>query len=285
MKDNIYISSACIKERTIDKSIKRLIDLGFKNIELSGGTEYYEGITNDLLELKSRYSLNFLCHNYFPPPKDHFVLNLASLDDDIYSRSIDHVLNSIDLSIQLGAPLFGVHAGFLINPHSKELGKRISLRQIADKESAMARFILALSQIKKYNSNCEIYIENNVLSKENALTYGDNPFLLTHHEEYVELSNHENFSLLLDLAHLYVSCNSLDLNFEEQYTKLISNSSYIHISDNNGIADQNLGLIQGSQISQVLTKTEDLTNKLITLEVYESDKALVSTYQTVSDLC
>ena len=91
----IYVSSSCVKHNKIKDSVQDLVNNGFRNIELSGGTEYYDGFIDDLIALKKEYSLNYMCHNYFPPPKEPFILNLASLDDDIYARSLNHFKKTI----------------------------------------------------------------------------------------------------------------------------------------------------------------------------------------------
>ena len=101
----IFVSSSCIKNKLIKSSVEELAINGFKNIELSGGTEYYDNFENDLLDLKDKYSLNYRCHNYFPPPKKHFVLNLASLDNISFNNSFEHLKNVISLSKNL-AQLF-----------------------------------------------------------------------------------------------------------------------------------------------------------------------------------
>ena len=79
----IYISSSCIKAKTIKESVTILAEAGFKNIELSGGTQYYSSFETDLIKLQDKYGLNYQLHNYFPPPPNHFVLNLASINKDI----------------------------------------------------------------------------------------------------------------------------------------------------------------------------------------------------------
>ena len=73
----IFVSSSCVEHTKIKDSILELASNGFGNIELSGGTEYYENYIEDLLVLKKTFNLRYLIHNYFPPPKEHFVLNLA----------------------------------------------------------------------------------------------------------------------------------------------------------------------------------------------------------------
>ena len=108
----IFVSSSCVKNKKIKDSVEELAKAGFKNIELSGGTVFYENFENDLLELKEKYSLNYRCHNYFPPPKKSFVLNLASLSDDTFQMSFDHLEKVVALSNRLKADKFAFHAGF-----------------------------------------------------------------------------------------------------------------------------------------------------------------------------
>lgn len=40
----IYVSSSCIRNNNIAEIICSLSEKGIRNIELSGGTEYYEGM-------------------------------------------------------------------------------------------------------------------------------------------------------------------------------------------------------------------------------------------------
>ena len=99
----IYVSTACVKNNSIKESVLELAQLGYKNIELTGGTTYYDGFERDLLELKESHNLNYLLHNYFPPPNEHFILNIASLNNDIYDRSIEHCLRAVNLCKLLGS--------------------------------------------------------------------------------------------------------------------------------------------------------------------------------------
>ena len=122
----MYVSSACLKHEKIKDSVEELARNGFKNVELSGGTKYYRGYEEDLLGLKDQYDLNFLLHNYFPPPKEDFILNLASLNDAIYQKTLDHCERAILLARKLGSKKFGLHAGFFIDFAAKEVGKNIS---------------------------------------------------------------------------------------------------------------------------------------------------------------
>ena len=74
-----------------------------------------------LLSLKQKYSLNYRCHNYFPPPNDHFVMNLASDSDEIYKKTASVIQESIELSKNLDSKEYGFHAGFLTDITTSEI--------------------------------------------------------------------------------------------------------------------------------------------------------------------
>ena len=119
----IYISTGSIKNKSIQQSIDYLSENGIKNIELSGG-QHDPDIFQKLKSYKNK--INFMLHNYFPPPKVPFTLNLATLNDEIFEQSRNHIVNSIRISSKLEIPYYSFHAGFLIDPNPKELGKKIT---------------------------------------------------------------------------------------------------------------------------------------------------------------
>ena len=276
----IYVSSSCLKNNTIKQSVQELANEGYQNIELSGGTNLYEGYVDDLLELKEKYDLRYLLHNYFPPPKKPFMLNIASLNNELFEKSIEHCLNAINLCKILGSKKYGVHAGFLIDFTPDEAGKKILLRKVNDRAVAIDRLGQAWEKITKEAGNeVDLYIENNVYSKTNNDTYkGNNPFLLTDYNSYLELLEKVNFKVLLDLAHLKVSCHTLDLDFFVQSNQLIQNTDYLHISGNDGLSDQNYGIKDDVNIIKFFSN-KNLFNKTLTLEVYSGLDDIRSSYE------
>ena len=88
MKKKIFISSSAISSKNVEDNITFLAKNGITNIELSGGCSYSSNILNKLIILKKKYKLEYLVHNYFPPPKDNFVLNIGSCDDRHYKKTI-----------------------------------------------------------------------------------------------------------------------------------------------------------------------------------------------------
>lgn len=280
----IYISSSCVKHKKIKDSVQDLVDNGFKNIELSGGTEYYDGFEDDLLELKEKYNFNYVCHNYFPPPKEHFVLNLASLNDEIYKKSFNHLVQAIKLSNKLGAKKFGFHAGFFIDIKVSEIGKKISKDNLFDNEKAIQRFSNGFKELQTLAGDVKLYVENNVFSSTNYDTYdGDNIFMLTSSNEYAELKNKIDFNQLLDVAHLKVSSKTLGLNFKDELKKMITVSDYIHISDNDALHDLNHKLQKDSSLVSLM-KQQDLKNKDFTLEIYDDMNAIKDTYSILQEV-
>ena len=280
----IYVSSSCVKHAKIRDSVQELAENNFQNIELSGGTEYYENFENDLLELKDKYSLNYRCHNYFPPPKKPFVLNLASLNDETFQMSFDHLEKVIALSNRLGADKFAFHAGFFIDIRLSEIGKKLSRDNLFDKKEAVERFCNAYDVIKRKAKNVSLFIENNVFSKTNADTYdGENPFMMTNFDEYKSLKEKINFNLLLDIAHLKVSSKTLRLDWEEEFENMMSVSSYIHVSDNDGFHDLNNQLTKSSSLLTMLERS-DTRNKDFTLEIYDGMDAIKKSYKVLSEV-
>ncbi|ETR71593.1 MAG: xylose isomerase [Candidatus Magnetoglobus multicellularis str. Araruama] len=277
----IYVSSSSIKNEKIHETLIELFQNGFHNIELSGGSKHYNELKNDIISLKKQYHLNLLIHNYFPPPEQHFVLNLASLDDEIYTKTIEHYLLALDLSKTIGADCFSIHAGFLIDISPDEIGTNISLSQNNKKENAIERFSKGYNIIKQKAENINLYIENNVLNKKNFQTFNINPFLLTTAKDYFELKQSIEFNLLLDIAHLKVSCTTLGVDFEEELGKLASVSNYWHISDNNGLIDSNNPFFEDSEIVKLI---RNFSADIITLEVYDDINEIKRCHQILSNI-
>jgi len=278
----IYVSSACSKQRRIGAAIRELAKHGFQNIELSGGTEYYEGYEEDLLNLREKFNLNYLIHNYFPPPEDDFVINLSSLNDSIYEASVSHLRRSIRLAEQVGTKKYGFHAGFYVDIRINEIGKTISLCEPTGMEEAYERFCEGLKSIMRESKEVEIYIENNVYSKSNFNIYGNQiPVMLISALDYEKLKRHLSFKLLLDVAHLYVSSRTLNLDFDSQLDLMIMETDYIHLSDNDGYHDQNRGFRCGSNLLDKIEKWYS-RNKTITLEVYTGLQELRSSFDRVA---
>jgi len=259
----IYISTSCLRNDRISETIETLVEHGFQNIELSGGSRYYPGLKKDLRKLQEKYDLNFLLHNYFPPPSRDFVLNLASLNQEIAKRSMDLALEAIDLARYLNSPRYGLHAGFYIDAQVDSLGKLIRGEVYREKELAYEKFCKNWTILKSRAVGIDLYIENNVYSRENHREHGDDiPFMLLGSRDYGELKSRIDFKLLLDVGHLRVSCKSLCWSWEKELEALSADCDYFHLSWNDGYRDSNSSFPELQRISSILSG-----DKVYTLEI------------------
>jgi sugar phosphate isomerase/epimerase len=283
---SIYVSSYGLGFSRIDQTVKCLAEAGIREIELTGGSDWYADLEEGLFDLQKEFDLTFRCHNYFPPPKKHFVLNLASLDDEVWKMSKDHCQKALTLSGKMGAREYGVHAGFLIDIKLDELGKAVENRELFDRERALDRFAKTVEELNEFSSNLglQLYMENNVINGRTLAKFGGiNPLLLCDSIAVTEMQKRVKFSLLLDVAHLKVSCHSLNLDFEQELLKLAEKSDYLHISDNDGLADSNETVFAESDLGSLLKKVA-LEKKKITIEIYSGMDGIQTSLKTMREL-
>lgn len=237
----IYVSTGGFREKTADEVSAELLSAGVKNVELSGG-RYSATLLQDLETLTP--NANFQVHNYFPPPEDPFVLNLGSLDTLVGDRSVAHVEQALTWCQALGADRYSFHAGFLLDPKVDELGKRIPSRSLFDRDESIEVFVSRVSRLAEIaeRAGVRLMVENNVLSARNALEFPANPLLMCDPQECLKMLNMlpDSVGLLVDVAHLKVSANSLDFDPSKMFDLCHERITGHHLSDNNGLEDSNM---------------------------------------------
>ena len=203
---SIFISTGGFKTKTALESVELLTKNNITDIELSGG-KYSENYLKDILKFKVK--CKFQVHNYFPPPKESFVINLASLNQEIEEKSLRQVEQSIIFANKIGASYYSVHAGFLLDPQPKDLGSPIKKIQIFDKEKSKEKFFKNINKIseisKKYKIN--LLVENNVVSQQNIKNFGQNPFLISTPDEIKEFLSYVSVSKVNILIEYYTILN------------------------------------------------------------------------------
>ena len=236
----IYISTGGFNTSKAEDISSNFLNIGIDTIELSG-TSYHPNIIENLSNLKDK--INFQIHNYFPPHKDPFVLNIASEDEEISKLTLDHINYALESCQKLNSKFYSFHAGFLCDIKTHELGKKIKKKLLQNRAKSIDLFLERILKIsnKAKDLGIEIMIENNVLSKNNLLEFETNPLLMCDLDEcnFIINNSPKNVKLLLDVAHLKVSSNSL--KFDPVY--FLKNCNEIvggyHLSDNNGLSDTN----------------------------------------------
>jgi len=279
----LYVSSSCIKGNKIGEIVEEYAKSGIKNIELSGGTQYYDGWQEELLELKCKYSLNYAFHAYFPPPQEDFVVNLAAYSDDIGKKSLEYYLSNIPTMQYLGCDTLSIHAGFFVEVNPQTIGRDIGAERLYNQELAEQCFVnnyLCLAEETRKNG-IKILLENNVLSWQNYMNFKKrNFFMLTNLQEYRELYQRMPFDFLLDLGHLHVSCNTLELDFESQARELLEQAKWIHISDNSGMVDEHRLVGENSIVLEQLLKSK-MGDIPATMETKGSLEQVANNYRMV----
>ncbi len=279
----IYVSTACLSEKNLKQNLKLFNKLNVKNIELTGNILYEKNYKKILQNYKFKHKFNFLIHNYFPIPKKPFMLNLGTENSYLNKKSVDNCLKSIEICNELKLKKFSVHAPFLVNFKTSEAGKKIKERKISSKSKILKIFKKNFNLLKKYvDYDLKLYVENNVLSKENFLNFNkQNPLMLTSFKDYDDMRQEVNFMPLLDTGHLKVSCKTLKLDFTKEFKNFAKYTDFIQVSDNNSLSDQNKKIKYGSLIYKLL---KTLKNKKITysIEVYGKMKNFLDTIKTLN---
>lgn len=241
MPDNIYISSVAFSGCSVEDMIATAVENDF-NIEFSSGMSY----RSDMESIYLNAPLKKLAHNYFPAPLEPFVINLASSNPVIRERSVEHCINGLRISKESGSPFFAAHAGFCIDPGASELGQPLTIDRNFDKALHWSIFLESVNRILSEAEilQTDFLIENNVIAPFNY-HHKTNPLLCCESNDITDLFNaisHPRLGLLLDTAHLKVSCITLGLDMEQELEKIKPYISALHHSDNDGHADTNAPL-------------------------------------------
>ena len=271
MLNNIFVSTGGFNQPSF-KTIKELFNSGFKNIELSGGA-YSKKNLSQILKFEKK--INFRLHNYFPPPKLPFVLNLASSNQKILNKTMTHIFNSIDLASKIKSKYYSFHAGFLLDPQVDRLGKKFDISKLQNRKNCLNNFQNNVLKIADYakSKNISILIENNVVTKKNFILFNKNPFLLSNPLEIAKFfyKAPKNVKLLMDVGHLKVSANTEKFSKIDALKKLNPFVGCYHFSENDSISDTNRPFNKKSWFLKHIKKNLDY----YTIEVYsKSHKVL-----------
>lgn len=240
----IYISSSLSSHHKIKDAILELIGLGFSNIELSGGTSYYQGINEDVLSLKQKHKLNLRIHNYFPPEPENFVLNIASCDKIIRNKTFEFIENIIHLSKILGNDLCTVHPGLnksLLMVKDGVLIEKEHCGKLKYRDNTKEDFYLAVKALseKLRTQQMRIGIENFFPLSESFYSFLDKKEDIIGFLEFCR--DIPNVGFLLDLAHLNVAANYFGFDKLQAAETIFDNYPdkifEIHLSENKGDVD------------------------------------------------
>ena len=114
-----------------------------------------------------------------------------------------------------------------------------------DREAAYQRMLNAVQDIADYAKTHEkrLLIENNVISPFYLKEVAQNPLLMTEAREIDRFMNEvdrSNVGFLIDVGHARVSATALNFDPLEFMERVEPYTEALHLSDNDGLEDQNL---------------------------------------------
>lgn len=241
----IYVSSSCARVEHISDAVNEIVSHGIQNIELSGGTQQYPGINEDLLRIKAECKTRYLLHNYFPPSSEPFVLNIASCNRSIQEQSLLFVKDSLETASLLQSPLYALHPGYRNDMVLDSSGEYfIPTGEPAKKEDALD--ILEQS-VRTLCKEAEGY--GMMFGVENLFPGAEDNFSLLCTETEIDwlfrrCADIRNLGLLIDLGHAKISAHLIGFDRDAFIDALVEKYAGkilgLHISDNHGKTDDHL---------------------------------------------
>ena len=276
--DNIFISSGGFRNKSISQVADYCRVIGCKNIEYSAGP-YQQKIIDQLLILE-RENFGIQIHNYFPVPRKPFVLNLASVNEEIWQHSFQHCINAINLASLLKTKRYSVHCGFCYDPKTSELGRAFKQESLFVREDYINKFISTVNNLNKFarKKGVDFYIENNVVISEN-IKNGKNLLLGTTVEEILEFKKETSAKILIDTGHLIVSAKTLNLEENKQLELAQNYTDAYHLSSNNRLRDQNKPFDNENKIMSAIKKDADF----YTIEVYSTLEEIKRSFENLAN--
>ena len=237
MKNKIFLSTTCFNTKNLIDILDTCQANQISNLEITGNINYLNDKT--LIKLFDKYNdINLRFHNYFPVPKNHFVLNLAHKETK--EKSLKNIIKGNKYSKNYGGNIFSFHAGLRFNPKMSSLGNEQKKYESISYDESYKILEESIITLQNNNKNkIKLCMENNVVESYNK-SNSKSRYIFSDlsDKKYI---NHfikkYNLNILLDFAHLKVSSKSLNFNpreFIEEYRKSIL---IAHISDNDGLTD------------------------------------------------
>jgi sugar phosphate isomerase/epimerase len=270
----IYVSTACVRTpRGLWDVLAAYARAGLTRVELGACTLGDDG---DLQARLRAARLEFLVHNYFPPLRDEFVLNLASPERALAQRSFDFALQALELCAELGAPLYSVHSGFVMDPVGRE-GSRFVIPEPSspgDAERALERLAEALTRLLERADELGVRL---ALENLDVLEYDAGRIVPATPESFRALFTHlGRLGLLLDTGHLAVTARTLAFEPDAFVNAVAPWVAAVHAHANDGSRDRHLPVSERGWVLPVLRRPEFAALPIVVEARFDDAAALAS---------
>jgi sugar phosphate isomerase/epimerase len=271
-----FVSSGAFKTKSVQQIVTWALDGMIDRVELGSGTNWVPNVLQPVRETSGR-PIHYLVHNYFPPHEQSFVLNLAASDPESLDRSLAHCRSAIDLSVELGAPFFSVHAGFAFKAKPEHLGGEVTKAPRVTLEEAHKSFVRSLQHLCAYadGKGIKLAVENNVIASFNLVDGKNLVGLCATAEDILQTYRDvgsSSLGFLVDVGHLKVSAMSLGFDMQAFLDHVAPHVVAFHLSDNDGMTDQNRPF---DEKAWFVPRLAEFPNATMVLEAYNLDVATI----------
>ena len=281
-----FVSTTFIKDNLpIKNAVDKLYKNSIFNIELGSNHSYQKNYS-----YLKKYDVKYCVHNYFPIPKDNFIINIASQNKNIREKSLNHIKKSNKFSKSVNAQLYTFHPGFLTDPDGTSISKKNydflwnKKKLISGSYSkSWSLMIRSIKEIIKYSKKEKIKIaiesEGSVKSKDHLLM--QKPI---EYKKFYKLFNKKDIGINLNLGHLNLA--SIAFKFDKMnFIKSISTKIVaMELSHNNGKNDDHLPIKKNTWYWKVINdpKFKDIP-KILEFRNVNIDK-VNQTYKLVNSV-
>jgi sugar phosphate isomerase/epimerase len=274
---SVWVSSGAFEARDIDALLVEAAARGISAVELSSGFPDSDGLLA-ALEGGAAVGMRYLVHNYFPAPRESFVLNIASPDRDNRERSIAFAKRAVELCERLRVPFYSLHAGYAVPLAPEDLGRpgrqaELVRGRAIDRDAALDSMKSAMEELSDHAARhgVRLLLENNVVSPRQVGDGRPQPLLMAEPKEAVSFLSalgRDNVGLLLDVAHARVAGAALGFDPLRFFDDCAEWIGALHLSDNDGIVDNNRPFAEDSWFFGRLKEFAELP---FVVEVYRMD--------------
>ena len=201
-----------------------------------------------------------LVHNYFPPARSPFVMNLAARNADNRRRTIDHAKHSLAFAARVGAELYTVHPGFLAEAREAPTAARqYDFAFSDDKIDRQTGFGLMLDSLTEMIKEAERLGVKLAVESEGSLTK-PGVLLLERPEEFDHLFRQfpDGLSINLNLAHTRFAAKQHGFQLADFIDRFRDRIAAVELSDNDGVRDEHRPLTSSSYVFRWLDRLPDV---------------------------
>jgi len=244
---DLYTSTTFIPDnKPLYEALKLCQDAGIQSVEI-GSNHCYE----EHYDYLSDFNFQYLVHNYFPIPQISFVLNIASIDEQIRTLSLQHVKKALDLCEKTGAKLYTFHPGFLTDPKGSNQSNtnydfQWEQNRLSQIDGAKGKYLMyqALDEVVKYAASKKIKI---AIETEGSLKKKGHLLMQQPHEyeEFMTKFSVSEIGINLNIGHLNLATNAFDFDRIDFVDLLQDHIVAMELSHNDGEEDQHQPLQSG----------------------------------------